>query len=166
MQRLYLFIETMPWGARLQTLVVAIILGWYAWIDIQFGIWPISLGIVLLTFLLAWLLKPVMMAHQRATFKIWGACGMAFLLTYVLAQKQQWWLTMYAHFGREFFMWLDLSCGYWFISEVRLQQMRAAEMMQAYEQQDEPVQPVQPVETRSDDDLHSNFYGEKSDSSR
>ena len=124
MKRLFLFFGSLPWGARLQIIAVSLILVWYAWFDFKNGNSPVTIGIVLVAWLIGWLLMPLMMAHQRTTFQIWSTFGVAFLMTYVLAQNQWWWHTMIAHYCREIVMWLDVSCGYWFISELRLQQER------------------------------------------
>ena len=127
MRRLWLFLGSLPWGSRLMMLLMAIILVDYARYDFQAGNWPVTVGIILFAWLIGWLLKPVMIAHTRTTFKIWSSFGVVFLITFVLANKQWWWHTMLAHYAREFAMWLEFSCGYWFISEVQLQQQRQIE---------------------------------------
>ncbi len=128
MKRLSWFLGSLPWGSRLQILAVALILMWYAWFDFERGNSGVTIGIIAVTWLIGWLLKPIMTANPRLTYKIWSTFGVAFLLTFVLARAQWWWHTMLAHYAREFVMWLDLSCGYWFISELRLQPERQREM--------------------------------------
>jgi hypothetical protein len=122
MRRLSLYLGTLSWWSRLQVLVLLIILGFQAQVDIKHGIWPVTVFIVFVTVLIGWLLKPLMVAHPRTAYRIWSSFGIVFLITFLLCHKQWWWRTVAAHFGREFALWLELSCGYWFISELRLKQ--------------------------------------------
>jgi hypothetical protein len=129
MKRLFLFWGAVSWGARLQMVAVALILGWYAWLDFQMGNWPVTIGIIVVAFSIAHRLKPVMIANSEMTHKIWSTFGVAFITTYFLAHQQWWWRTLLAHYVREFVMWLDFSCGYWFISELQLQQRESLELV-------------------------------------
>ena len=43
---------------------------------------------------------------------------------YTQGRGQRWWFRLGAHFGREIVIGLYLSCGYWFLSELRLLQDR------------------------------------------
>lgn len=124
MRRLFLFLGSLSWGSRLQTLAVVLILGWNAWFDYQRGNWPVTIGIICFAWLLGWLLKPLMMAYPIQATKIWGTLGIAYFLTFFLARNQWWWRLMITHYASEFYLWLDLSCGYWFVSEMCLQQQR------------------------------------------
>ena len=81
-----------------------------------------TVGIFLVALLTGWLLKPLMTANPQRTAKILSAFGIVVFGFYVLARNEWWWRTRAAHFSREFVMWLDLSCAYWFISETQLRQ--------------------------------------------
>jgi hypothetical protein len=159
MKRLFLFLGGLPLGARLQILAVTLILGYQAWFDFQRGVWPVTIVIVALAWLIGWWLMPVMVAHPHVSQRVWGTFGIAFLVIYVLAHKQWWWRTMAAHFGRELAMWLDLSCGYWFISELRLQQERAAQGEMVEEPGAEPTYYEDRIDRKKDD------WGDKPDRS-
>lgn len=124
MKRLSRFLTTLSWGPRLQILMVTLFLGYQIWFDYNKGYLPVTIAIILLTALIGWLLLPLMMARPRLTFKIWGSFGTVFLLLSMVASGQRWWWTVAAHFGRELIMCQYLSCGYWFISELRLAQER------------------------------------------
>lgn len=127
MRRLFLFLRAMRWGGRLQILVVVLILGLWAWIDFQIGRSAVTIGIVVTSWLIGWLLKPVMVANPRQTSSLLSFVGIVVLAFYVLAWKQWWWKILLAHYAREFVLWLDLSCQYWFLSELSLQRERQAE---------------------------------------
>ena len=122
MKRLYLFLKALPLGSRLQILVVVLLIGYHAWIDFQHGYSAVTMGIFVVALLIGWLLKPLMTANPRRTAKVLSAFGIVVFGFYVLARHEWWWRTRAAHFSREFVMWLDLSCAYWFISETQLQQ--------------------------------------------
>ena len=127
MRRLLLFLGGSSWGGRLQLLVVVMILGSMAWIDFQIGRSPVTIGIALTSWLIGWLLKPVMVANPRRTSMTLNVVGFVVLAFYVLAWNQWWWKIRLAHYAREFVLWMDLSCGFWFISEMRLQNERTVE---------------------------------------
>ena len=126
MRRLSLYLGALSWGSRLQMLAILLILGYWMWLDIQLKIWPVTAAIVLFAWFLGWLLMPTMVAHPRAAHRIWGSFGIAYLIVYLLAHRQWWWRTVAAHFGRELVLWLEVSCGYWFVSELRLRQEPSA----------------------------------------
>ena len=135
MKRLRLFLSALSPGARLQMLSVAIILGWWIWLDVKLGYWPIGIGIIPITWVIGWLMKPVMVANPRMTVAVLKTIRLTILLLYflifiletLLAWRQRWWHLLIAHFAREFFLWLDLSCEFWFLSELRLRQERQNE---------------------------------------
>ena len=114
---------------RLQILVMILFMGFQFRFDFLKGIWPVAVAIVFLTWLIGWLLMQLMMAYPRPAFQIWkslaGVILFVFLTMYLQARGQRWWFTIGAHFGREIVVGLYLSCGYWFLSELRLQQDRS-----------------------------------------
>ncbi|WP_373649974.1 hypothetical protein [Schlesneria sp. DSM 10557] len=124
MRRLKLFLTTVSWGTRLQLLMVVLYLSYQVWFDSRRGYLPVTFAIMLLTGLLGRLLLPLMMAYPRLTFRVWGSFGTVFLLLSYLVSGQRWWWTVAAHFGREIVMCQYLSCGYWFVSQLRLAQER------------------------------------------
>lgn len=126
MRRLSLYLGFLSWGSRLQMLAVLLILGYWVWLDVQRGIWPVSIAIILLAAFVGAILMPLMVAYPRQSFRIWSSFGIVYLVVYLVARDQWWWRTVLAHFCREFAMWLELSCGYWFVSELRLRQERLA----------------------------------------
>lgn len=126
MRRLSLFLGFLSWGSRLQLLAVLLILGYWMWMDVQRGIWPVSVAIILMALLAGRIFMPLMVAYPRQSFRIWGSFGMVYLVVYLFARDQWWWRTVLAHFCRQFAMWLELSCGYWFVSELRLRQEQLA----------------------------------------
>ena len=135
MKRLRYFLGALSWGARLQMLSLAIILGFWIWLDFKLGYWKVGVGIILVTWLIGWLMKPVMIANPRLTVTVLKTIRVSILLLYflifilenILAKRQRWWHLLISHFGREFLLWLDLSCEYWFLSELGLQQERLNE---------------------------------------
>ena len=129
MKRLFLFLGALSWGARLQMLALALIVGFYAWIDFGKGFSHVTAGVVIFSWFIGWLMKPLMVSHAKTTFRIWSAFGIVVVVAYVLGRNQWWWGTALAHFAREFFMLLDLSCGYWFVSELRIQQEHQIERL-------------------------------------
>ena len=135
MRRLDLFLGFLSWGSRLQMLAVLLILGFWIWLDIQRGIWPVSIAIILFAAFIGRILMPLMVAYPRQSFRIWGSFGIVYLVIYLVARDQWWWRTVLAHFCRQFFLWLELSCGYWFVSELRLRQEKLAER-DSFEQDD------------------------------
>jgi hypothetical protein len=124
MRRLSLFLGALSWGTRFQILMVTLFLAYQVWFDFQKGYLPVTVSIMLLTAFIGWLAMPLMVAYPRQTYRIWGSFGTVFLLFSILATGQRWWWTVAAHFGREIVMCQYLSCGYWFISELRLSQER------------------------------------------
>jgi len=129
MKRLFLFLGSLSWGERLHMLVLIITLWFYASYDIKKGNWPVTIGIIMVAWLIGWSLIPLMIAYPRQTYRIWNLWGIAFFVVYLLAHKQWWWRPMGAHYLRELYLWIDLSCGYWFISELRLQREKPNEDM-------------------------------------
>ena len=77
----------------------------------------------------------MMGASECVTLKIFSAAfGIVVFWDVRLEARNEWWWhnSWAAHFGRELAMWMDMSCGYWFISEVRLRQDRQlAELLEA-----------------------------------
>ena len=124
MRRLSLFLGALSWGTRFQILMVTLFLAYQVWFDFHKGYLPVTVSIMLLTAFIGWLAMPLMVAYPRQTYRIWGSFGTVFLLFSILATGQRWWWTVAAHFGREIVMCQYLSCGYWFISELRLSQER------------------------------------------
>ncbi|WP_010583459.1 hypothetical protein [Schlesneria paludicola] len=124
MRRLSLVFGSLSLGAKLQTLAVALILAWYAWFDYRLGRWPVTVGIILFSVLVGWLLRPLMRAYPQRTSQVWRILSIAFVLTYMLAQGQWWWRLLIRHYLCEYFWWQVFSCGYWFISDLRLDQER------------------------------------------
>lgn len=122
MRRLSLYLGGLSWGSRLQLLALLLILGFWVWIDVNHGIWPVTIVIVLFAITLGRLMLPVMLSHPTMTHRLWSSFGFLYLIVYLSCQRQWWWRTVAAHFGREILLWLEVSCGYWFISELRLRQ--------------------------------------------
>lgn len=131
MRRLLLFIGALRWGARLQMVAVVMMLGLYAWLDYQKGYWPVTIAVALTAWLIGWLLKPLMVAHPRRTTWIWNILGILVLIFILFAHRQRWWRLLITRFAKQFFLWLDVSCGYWFLSELQLQQRQAVEQMKS-----------------------------------
>ena len=127
MRRFNLFLRSLSWGSRLQLLAIALILGYWIWLDYQRGIWPVSMVIIVFAWFLGWLVMPLMAAYPRQAFRIWGSFGIVYMVVFFVSRNQWWWRTVAAHFGRELALWLELSCGYWFISELKLREQRLAE---------------------------------------
>lgn len=127
MRRLFLYLRGLSWGACLQLLVVAMILGRLAWIDFQIGRSSVTIGIALTSWLIGWLLKRVMVANPQRTSKTLNVVGFVVLAFYVLTWKQWWWRLRLAHYASEFVLWLDFSCGYWFVSELQLERQQILE---------------------------------------
>lgn len=125
MRRLVLYVRGLSWGARLQLLALLTILGFWAWIDVGLGIWPVTVGIFLLALFLGWLLMPLMVSRPKLAFRVWSSFGIIYLVLYLACQRQWWWRTLAAHLGREMLLWLEITCGYWFVSELFLRQQRA-----------------------------------------
>jgi hypothetical protein len=128
MRRLTLFFGLMSWWMRLQILVMILFLASQYRFDFRKGLLPVTVAIVVIAWLIGWLLMRLMIAHPRTSFKIWSSLAGLILFVlmtmYVQARGQRWWFTLGAHFGREIVIGLYLSCGYWFLSELRLQQDR------------------------------------------
>ena len=121
MHRLSLLYRSFSVTTRLQLFCVLLLVGWYIWIDFEAGKWPVSIGIILISFALARLMLPLMMRFSQITQFVWSTIGFAFLVTHFVARHEPWWNTWLAHFIREFVIWLALWCAYWFISEIQLQ---------------------------------------------
>ena len=124
MRRLILFFGLLSWWMRLQILVMILFMAFQIRFDIRKGIWPVAVAIIVISWLIGWLMMRLMIAYPRTAFKIWSVLGrviLFLLLTmYIQARGQRWWFTLGAHFGREIVIGLYLSCGYWFLSELRL----------------------------------------------
>ena len=124
MRRLSLVFGSLSLGAKLQTLGVALILIWYAWFDYQLGRFPVTLGIILFSGVIGWAVRPLMRAHPERTSRLWRVLSIAFVVLYAVAQGQWWWRLLIRHYLCEYFWWQVFSCGYWFISDLRLDQER------------------------------------------
>ena len=113
---------------RLQILVMILFMVFQFRFDVRKGIWPIAVAIVITTWLVGWLLMKLMIAYPRPAFKIWSSLAglilFVLLTMYTQGRGQRWWFRLGAHFGREIVIGLYLSCGYWFLSELRLLQDR------------------------------------------
>jgi hypothetical protein len=123
MRRLSLFLGSMSFGQKLQLLIIVVLLANHAWFDFQIGKSEWTIGIIFAAFAFGWMLKPVMVMYPRMTYRIWGAFGILILAAYVFGNHIPLWRTLLGHFLRELLLWLDISCGYWFISEMRLRQL-------------------------------------------
>lgn len=128
MKRLSLFFGLMSWWMRLQILVMILFMVFQFRFDVRKGIWPVAVAIVIATWLVGWLLMKLMIAYPRPAFKIWSSLAglilFVLLTMYTQGRGQRWWFRLGAHFGREIVIGLYLSCGYWFLSELRLLQDR------------------------------------------
>jgi hypothetical protein len=129
MRRLLYFWTGMPLASKLQSFALAVILG-YAFVAndlnprnqlVGFKLWQITAPMILLSILLGRILMPVMVRNPARTEKLLGGLGIIILVLWVFsaAQKPRVILT---YLGLTGGMWLEASCWFWFMSEIRLRE--------------------------------------------
>lgn len=138
MSRIALFWGGLPLGSKLQHVALALILGSvfvtrdlnprFRWFGLP--LWQITAPLILLTIVIGWILLPLMMRNLRRTQRILSALGCFVLILGILLATQRWALRlMIVQVSMTTLLWLDLSCSFWFISELQLLAMafRAAQ---------------------------------------
>jgi|GEM_PF-4274368 len=124
MRRLSLFLGSLSWGSRLQLLASILILGTLCWVDYQRKLLHYTIAFILFAWFLGWILKLAMLSSARQIFRILSVISIAILLTYIAAPNLRWWRRPISRLVCEFLLVMDLSCRYWFLSELRLRQMK------------------------------------------
>ena len=140
MRRLGYFWRGLPLGSKLQFLAMALILGSvFVTQDLRprprvFGLllWQVTAPLIISAFVLGRLLLPLMLRHPERAQRILSWFGMTVFLVSLLSINQRWGRIVLTHLGLTFGMWLDVSCWFWFISEI---QQRAAKLEQQLDAQ-------------------------------
>lgn len=124
MKRLFLFLGALSWGARLQLLALILILVRDALIDFQMNRSQVTVSIILISWFIGWLVKPLMIARPKLTSRVGSAIGIVVFAFFLLTLGHRIWRLRIAHYGFELFLWLSLSCEYWFVSELKLREQQ------------------------------------------
>ena len=133
MQRLRYFWSALPLWSKLQYLVLAAFLAYtFVSIDLNprkqaFGLklWQVTLPMICGTILLGRLLLPVMMWNPRRAEQALTGFGLLIFALWVFKRALNLRLVI-TYLGLMGGLWLDASCWFWFLSEVR---RREAELM-------------------------------------
>jgi len=134
MRRFGYFWSGLPLGSKLQFVALGLILGSVFWNrDLNparrwFGrpLWQVTVPLILLMFVLGRLLLPLMLRSPLRTQRALYRFGMLVFVLGIYASTQRWGRLMITHVSLSLAMWLDVSCWFWFISEI---QIRAAELL-------------------------------------
>ena len=119
LRRPWLFWSGLPVASQLMFLAVFLLLGYWISIDIQFGLWPVTFPLIVGAIALSRLLLPLMMKYPDRAQQFLGFLGLAVMGAYLLCQREWWWRTVLAHFGRTATLWFHTSCYFWFVSEIK-----------------------------------------------
>ncbi len=124
MRRPYLFWSGLPLASKLQFFAVGLILGYWLWIDFQFGLLKLALPIAFAMLAVSRLLLPLMMAHPERAQQVLNGFGLATFAVWLIGRDQMWGRLIVTHLGLTAAMWLDLGCWFWFVSEIKLREER------------------------------------------
>lgn len=144
LKRAWLFWSGLPLASKLMFTAVFLLLGYWISVDIQFNLWPVTLPLIGGAILLSRLLLPLMMKYPDRAQQFLGLLGLSIMGAYLLCQREWWWRTVFAHFGRTAALWFHTSCYFWFISEIKLREegflRQVSEMASQYDHSsdDEP----------------------------
>lgn len=159
MRRLSLFLGSLSWGSRLQILASILILGILCWADYERKLLHYTISFILFAWFLGWVLKLSMLSSAQQIFRVLSVISIAIMMTYILAPKLRWWRTPLSRLVCEFLLVLDLSCRYWFLSELRLRQMKnRGPIAQDYDGRDPNLADFEQSTKRSDDDPADQQY--------
>lgn len=154
-RRLWMFWSGLSLGSKLQYIALGLILGAvFTYRDLNprmrwFGLplWQITLPLILLTIVMGRLLLPLMLKHPTRTQRFLALFGWLVFGLGILISTQKWGRRlMLVQVGFTTLMWLDLSCWFWFLSEI---QLRAAAMLAA-----QPLLDVDATESDEEQEEH------------
>jgi hypothetical protein len=131
MRRLGYFWSGLPLFSKLQYLLLGLVMGTlFVRRDLHPGnqflglpLWQITVPLIVATFILGRLLLPVMLLHPVRTQRVLYLFGISLFAAGLYFATRR--LVMITHLGTTCALWLDVSCWFWFISEI---QLRAAAM--------------------------------------
>lgn len=134
MRRLGYFWSGLPLTSKLQFLVMGIILGTlFATKDLNpknhvlgVPLWKITASMIFGTFVLGRILLPVMLWHPTRTQRVLSLCGIMVFGVGLLIATLPLRRLLITHLSITLALWLDVSCWFWFISEI---QWRASRLM-------------------------------------
>lgn len=127
MRRFSWFWSALPLGSKLQFFVLALILGYnFVQIDLNpvnrlFGspLWVMTVPIIVAAIVTGRLLLPVMMAHPTRAQQGLHGFGLLIFGLWLFGRGQWWGQTVLVYLGFIGGMWLEASCSFWFVSEIR-----------------------------------------------
>lgn len=145
MRRLAYFWSGLSWSSRLQFLALAIFLGYrIAVIDLNprnkilgLALWQVTIPLILVAITTARVLLPAMMRNPGLSERLLQGLGLLVFAAWILAAFMGPQIVL-AYLAMTFVLWLDASCWFWFLSEIRMRQAVAIDQATRQSMTDEP----------------------------
>jgi hypothetical protein len=140
MRRVLLFWNGLPTTSKLQFFALGLVLG-YAFVanDLNpanrfFGrsLWQFTVPIIFGAFVLARLLLPVMMRFPVRAQQVLNGFGLVVFGVWMFSANQWWGRLILTYFGIIGGMWLDASCWFWFVSEMKQREAILLEQLRQF----------------------------------